>query len=281
MSRLTSRQFFLSVLSVAVIAGLTACSGTDKTKKEPAAEEKPVEVLYNNAAAALDAGDYVEATRLFQEVERQNPYSPWAVRAELMAAYASYKDMRYDEAILGLERFVELHPGNKDVDYALYLRALCFYEQISDVARDQAMTEEALYSLETLIQRFPDSRYARDARYKRDLVLDHLAGKEMEIGRYYLNRGHVNAAMNRFRKVVTDYQTTTHVPEALHRLVEAYLTLGLSDEAMRVAAVLGHNYPGSRWYEASYKLLDGEQRERLLNERSWMDKTVDSLFKPD
>lgn len=270
----------LAVLCLSVMA-VTGCAGNADEKKKEAETEKPVELLYNNAAAALDAESFAEATRLFQEVERQHPYSPWAVRAELMAAYASYKDMRYDEAILGLERFVELHPGNKDVDYALYLRALCFYEQISDVARDQAMTEEALYSLETLIERFPDSRYARDARYKRDLVLDHLAGKEMEIGRYYLNRGHINGAINRFRTVVTDYQTTTHVPEALHRLVEAYLTLGLSGEATQIAAVLGHNYPGNRWYEASYKLLDQEQRETLLNERSWMDKTVDSLFKPD
>lgn len=263
-------------LSLFVTAG---CSSTDTSKKLE--EETPVEVLYNKAAQSLDAKEYQEATRLFEEVERQHPYSQWATRAELMAAFASYKDERYDEAILALDRFMELHPGHKDVDYALYLRALCFYEQISDVARDQAMTEESLESLEILIQRFPESQYARDAALKRDLTLDHLAGKEMEIGRYYLSRGHVNAAMNRFLLVVKDYQTTTHVAEALHRLVEAYLTLGLKEEAVRVASVLGYNYPGSRWYEDSYKLLDPEQRRQLIEGQSWLDKTVDSLFKPD
>ncbi|MCB9991897.1 MAG: outer membrane protein assembly factor BamD [Rhodospirillales bacterium] len=257
---------------------LTGCASGDGKDK---IEERPVEDLYNTAAAALDAGDYKQATQMFEEVERQHPYSQWATRAELLAAYSSYKDTRYDEAILALDRFIELHPGNKDIDYALYLKALCFYEQISDVARDQAMTEEALDAFNVLIRRFPDSQYSRSATFKRDLTLDHLAGKEMEIGRYYLNRGQVNASINRFRTVIADYQTTTHVPEALHRLVEAYLTLGLRGEATRVAAVLGHNYPGSKWYEDTYKLLDAEQRQQLLDDRDWLDKTVESLFKPD
>jgi len=198
-----------------------------------------------------------------------------------MAAFAYYKDVKYDQAILALHRFIELHPGNKDIDYAYYLQALCFYEQISDVARDQAMTKEALLSFETLIRRFPESKFARDATLKRDLTLDHLAGKEMEIGRYYLHQGQVNAAINRFRTVVKDYQTTMHVPEALHRLVEIYMTLGLKGEATRVAAVLGHNYPGSPWYEDSYKLLDPVQRQQLLDNRGFVDRTVDTLFKPD
>lgn len=256
---------------------LTGCASDDTAE----IVEKPVEELYQSAAEAMDEERYKEATRLFEEVERQHPYSQWATRAELMAAYSSYKDLRYAEAVLALDRFIELHPGNKDIDYALYLKALCYYEQISDVARDQVMTEQALEAFNTLIRRFPDSRYARDSIFKRDLTLDHLAGKEMEIGRYYLNRNQLNAAINRFRTVIKDYQTTTHVPEALHRLVEAYMTLGLKDEATRVAAVLGYNYPGSKWYEDSYKLLDAEQRARLLDERSWVDKTVESIFKPD
>ena len=161
------------------------------------------------------------------------------------------------------------------------MKALAYYEQISDVARDQAMTEEALRAFDTLITRFSNSQYTRDSKLKRDLTLDHLAGKEMEIGRYYLNRNQLNAAINRFRTVVKDYQTTTHTPEALHRLVEAYLTLGLRTEATRVAAVLGHNYPGSEWYEDSYKILDEKSRQELLEDRSFVDKTVDSLFKPD
>ncbi len=258
---------------------LTGCSSTDV--EEDVREEEPVEQLYNQAADAMDSKNYEEATRLFEEVERQHPYSQWATQAELMAAYSSYKDLRYDEAILALDRYIELHPGNEDIDYALYLRALCFYEQITDVARDQAMTEEALNALDVLVRRFPESHYARDAALKLDLTQDHLAGKEMEIGRYYLNRTHVNAAINRFRAVVKDYQTTTHVPEALHRLVESYMTLGVANEATHVAAVLGYNYPGSKWYEKTYALLDPSQRQKILDDRNWLDRTVESLFKPD
>lgn len=269
------RHFALLLL---LSLSLAACSSKDE---KPEIAEQPVENLYNNAAAMLDAKEYKQATDLFEEVVRQHPYSEWATRAELMSAYSSYEGGNYDEAIVGLDRFIELHPGNKDVDYALYLRALCFYEQISDVARDQFMTQEALKSLDTLIRRYPDSRYSRDATLKRDLVLDHLAGKEMEIGRYYLNRGEINAAINRFRAVIKDYQTTTHTPEALHRMVEAYMTLGLKEPAVRVAAVLGYNYPGSRWYEDTYKLMDDEARQRLKDDQSFIDKTVNSLLKPD
>lgn len=271
------RVVFLPVLLVAVL-GVAGCSSG--TKNIPV-EEQPVEMLYNNAAAALDAKDYARAATLFQEVERQHPYSEWATRAELMASYAFYEAGRYDEAIIGLDRFIQLHPGHRDVDYALYLKALCFYEQISDVARDQFMTREALSNFDTLINRYPDSIYTRDAILKRDLTLDHLAGKEMEIGRYYLNRGEINAAINRFRNVIRDYQTTTHVPEALHRMVEAYMTLGLKDSAYRVAAVLGHNYPGSPWYERSFRLMDEQQRQKLRAGQSFLDRTINSLLKPD
>jgi len=271
---------FWTITMSLVFMGSTL-AGCASNNDDMAAQERPVEELYSEAAAALDSEDFRAATRLFEEVERQHPYSQWATRAELMAAYASYKDTRYDEAILSLDRFIELHPGNESIDYALYLRALSFYEQISDVARDQAMTEESLRAFDTLIRRFPDSRYTRDASLKRDLTMDHLAGKEMEIGRYYLTRGEVNAAINRFLVVVKDFETTTHVQEALHRLVESYLTLGLTGEATKVAAVLGHNYPGSRWYQDSYALLDDQQRARILADRGWVDKTVESLFRPD
>jgi outer membrane protein assembly factor BamD len=267
-----------SLAALACVGLLAACSTPGKAKSDP---DQPVEVLYNKAASALASKDYKEATHQFEEVERQHPYSEWATRAELMAAYASYEDMRYDEAILDLDRFVELHPGYKDVDYALYLKALCYYDQITDVARDQEMTQKALDALQTLVRRFPDSKYARDAQLKLDLTQDHLAGKEMEIGRYYLHRGELTAAINRFLTVVKDYQTTTHTPEALHRLVEAYMTLGLKDEATHVAAVLGYNYPGSKWYADSYKLLDDQQRRKLVENRGLVDRTVDSLFKPN
>ena len=269
----------VTILSCLALVGLAACSSSSNNAA-PQVEES-VDVLYNKAANALDEKDYNNATRLFEEVERQHPYSQWATQAQLMSAFASYQGQNYDEAIIALDRFIELHPGNKDIDYAHYLKALCFYEQISDVARDQFMTEGALKALETLIVRFPDSKYARDAALKRDLTIDHLAGKEMEIGRYYLNRGHVNAAINRFREVIKKYETTTHTAEALHRLVEAYLTLGLGYEAKQVAAVLGYNYPGSTWYERSFALLDDEARQEIIDERGFVDRTIESIFKPD
>lgn len=274
-----TKRFLFSVFLSSLALG--ACASDDGKVRSADQVERPVEELYNEAADALDTKSYEKAAQLFEEVERQHPYSQWSTKAQLMAAYAAYQDDRYDEAVLALDRFIELHPGNEDIDYAYYLKALAYYEQISDVARDQEMTERSLEAFNTLILRFPDSEYARDSKLKRDLTLDHLAGKEMEIGRYYLNRGQINAAVNRFRTVVRDYQTTTHVPEALHRLVEAYLTLGLRTEATRVAAVLGYNYPGSKWYKDSYDILDPEERQRILDERSFVDKTVDSLFRPD
>jgi outer membrane protein assembly factor BamD len=274
----------LTVLAIGLCLMLTACSSSEKSEVlegESAEPARPVEELYNEAADALDTEEYNRASALFEDVERQYPYSKWATKAQLMSAYSAYKDDRYDEAILAIDRFIELHPGNEDVDYAYYLKALAYYEQISDVARDQEMTRNALDSFDALITRFPNSQYTRDSKLKRDLTLDHLAGKEMEIGRYYLKRNQINAAINRFRTVIQDYQTTTHVPEALHRLVEAYLILGLKGEATRVAAVLGHNYPGSEWYEDSYKILDDQSRQQIMEDRSFIDKTVDSLFTSD
>jgi outer membrane protein assembly factor BamD len=278
---MTNRSYILSVAVLGALFALPACSSDKDAAQSAAQAERPVEVLYNEAADALDAKEYQKASTAFEEVERQHPYSQWATKAQLMSAFAAYQDDRYDEAILTLDRFIELHPGNEDIDYAYYLKALAYYEQITDVARDQAMTQNAMEALNTLILRFPDSQYTRDATLKRDLTLDHLAGKEMEIGRYYLNRGQVNAAINRFRTVVRDYQTTTHTPEALERLVESYLTLGLKTEATRVAAVLGYNYPGSKWYEDAYKILDPEMREQIKQDKSFVDKTVESLFKAD
>lgn len=270
---------FIPLMLLSVLA-LAACSSDPKD--DPNLQiEKPVDQLYNAAADAMEAGRYKEASRLFDEVERQHPYSQWATKAQLMSAYSAYQDDRYDEAVLSLDRFIELHPGSDDIDYAYYLKALSFYEQITDIARDQGLTQDALEALNTLITRFPDSEYTRDAKLKRDLTLDHLAGKEMEIGRYYLNRSQTNAAINRFRAVVKDYQTTTHVPEALHRLVECYMLIGLKTEAARVAAVLGHNFPGSRWYEDSYKILDPALRQQIMDDKSFVDKTIESLFRPE
>ena len=204
----------------------------------------------------------------FDETDRQHPYSVWATKSQLMSAYAHYQGNAYDEAIIILDRFIQLHPSNKDVPYAFYLKALCYYEQISDVGRDQKMTELALKSLNDVILRFPRSKYARDAKLKIDLTRDHLAGKEMEIGRYYENQGQYLAAINRFRSVVDKFQTTTHVPEALHRLTESYLALGLVDQANKTAAVLGYNFPGTEWYIDTYEIVENKQIRKPERKKS-------------
>jgi outer membrane protein assembly factor BamD len=247
-----------TLVFLAVILGvfmLSACGKGDKDKEKP---PEPVEKLYNEALAKLFEKEYKDAVKAFEEVERQHPYSPWAIRAEIMAAYANYRDGKYDEAISSLDRFVKQHPGNDNTPYAYYLKALCYYEQITDVGRDQKITVQAQQALHEVVNRFPDSEYARDARLKIDLTADHLAGKEMEIGRYYERHFEYLAAINRFRTVVENYQTTSHTPEALERLVECYLKLGAVDQAKRYAAVLGYNYPGSTWYKDSYALMNGQ-----------------------
>lgn len=239
------------LLSVTIFVALAGCTVVE----EPDYIERPVADIYNNAMDLLKNTDFKRAASEFDEVERQHPYSVWATKAQLMAAYAYYQSNRYDDAIIALDRFTQLHPAHRDVAYAYYLKALSYYEQISDVARDQKMTELSLNALNEVFRRFPESEFARDAKIKIDLTYDHLAGKEMEIGRYYLNQKHYLAAINRFRTVVEDYETTTHVPEALHRLTESYLALGVTSEARKTASVLGHNFPGSDWYSDSYDLF--------------------------
>jgi outer membrane protein assembly factor BamD len=232
------------------LLGLIGCKSP-----EPDIPDTPVDQLYNNALDTLNSGKTRDAAKLFDEVERQHPYSEWATQAQLMSAYAYYLIDSYDDAIPALERFIDLHPGNRSAAYAYYLRALCYYEQIADVNRDQGNTEEAQRALSDVIARFPNTPYARDATLKLDLVRDHLAGKEMAVGRYYQERGQYLAAINRYKIVVDQYQTTTHLPEALERLTEAYVALGVYDEAERTASVLGYNYPGSDWYQQAYNLL--------------------------
>jgi len=240
--------------------------------------ERPVEELYNGAMDDLLDESYTEAAQGFDEVERQHPYSVWATRAQIMAAYAYYRNNDYDESIISAGRFIKLHPGHRDVAYAYYLSAVSYYEQISDVGRDQNMTALALLSLEELVRRFPDTTYARDARLKIDLTRDHLAGKEMSIGRYYLTRENYVAAVNRFRRVIERFQTTSHVPEALHRVTESYLALGVPHEAQVAAAVLGFNFPGSEWYLDSYALLEGVDLRPAEDKGSWISQAFDSIF---
>jgi outer membrane protein assembly factor BamD len=232
---------------------LSACGGA----KKEAYVEKPVDDLYNKAMDELVEERYAIAAKTFQEVESQHPYSVWATKGQLMSAYALYEAGNYGEAIIAADRFIQLHPGHRDIAYAYYLKAISYYVQIVDVGRDQKTTELALHALDDVVRRFPDSKYARDAKLKLDFTRDHLAGKEMEIGRYYLSRSQYLAAMNRFKRVIDTYQTTTHVPEALERLVECDMALGLTDEAKANAAVLGHNYPGSDWYIDAYGLVTG------------------------
>ena len=251
-----------SPIKLALIATASAamlftagCAGRGGKAKDTAFVARDVETLYMAAKTRLDKGDTKVAAALFDEVERQHPYSPWARRAQLMSAFSYYMAQKYNESISSARRFLSIHPGNKDAPYAYYLIALCYYEQISDVTRDQKITEQALSALGEVQRRYPNTRYAADAGLKIDLVRDHLAGKEMEIGRFYQRRALWLAASLRFKEVVQKYETTTHAPEALYRMTESYLAMGIPEEAKRSAAVLGANYPGSKWYSRAYELM--------------------------
>ncbi|WOE76492.1 outer membrane protein assembly factor BamD [Alterisphingorhabdus coralli] len=243
--------------SAALISVLSACGGGGGGRDiDTSYVARDVNTLYLAAKNRMDRNQYQLSAALFDEVERQHPYSPWARRAKLMGAYGYYLAQDYNKAIQSSQSFLSIHPGNKDAPYAYYLIAMSYYEQISDVTRDQRITELALASLGEVIRRYPDSKYAADAVLKVDLVNDHLAGKEMEIGRFYQRDSRWLAATLRFQTVVERYQTTSHTPEALYRLTESYYALGIPDEAKKSAAVLGANYPGSKWYEKAYKMID-------------------------
>lgn len=248
--------------------GLSGCSDTSREQNQ--IPEEPAEALYNQGMAALQQGNISDASRFFEEVEKQHPYSAVTPQAQIMDAYAYYRGNRYTESIAALGHYIDLHPGGKDAAYAYYLKALCYYEQIEDVRRDQKMTELALAALTEVVDRFPGTPYARDALLKIDLARDHLAGKDMSIGRYYEDQEQYLAAINRFRSVVENYQTTSHIPEALERLTECYLALGVNDEAQAAAAVLGYNYPGSPWYQAAYDLLKEKNLKPEKSDDSWL-----------
>jgi outer membrane protein assembly factor BamD len=255
-SKLSGRGPILALLLAASAIGLSGCSTFKKKHKTDLSYvERPVDVLYAAGADKLDRHQWPEAVDYFREVERQHPYSEWARRAILMTAYAHYENGDYAEAIGDADRFISLYPGNSSAPYAYYLKSVCYFEQIIDVGRDQAATEQALSSLKEITRRFPRTQYASDARLKIDMVNDQLAGKEMSIGRFYQENAEPVAAMSRFKDVIDRYQTTSHTPEALYRLVVLDLTLGLSDDAKRNAAVLGANFPGDRWYADAYKLM--------------------------
>ena len=243
------------VLILAAGAALTACGGGNKARSDTRYIARDVDTLYNLGKSALDRRQYQQAAALFDEVERQHPYSVWARRAQLMSAFSYYLARDYPKSVESAQRFLSIHPGNKDAAYAYYLIAVDYYEQIEDITRDQKITLQALNAMGELIRRYPDSPYAADAKLKVDLINDHLAGKEMEIGRFYQRRTDWLASVIRFRNVIDNYQTSSHVPEALMRLVESYLALGVPEQARRTAAVLGANYPGTEWYEHAYQLV--------------------------
>ena len=246
------RTLLLPLLGAAV--ALSGCAST-KAKKDRPYVAQDVDTLYTAALGTLHRHEYKLAAAQFDEVERQHPYSVWARRAELMSAYSYYVSQNYNEAVLSAQRFLALHPGSREAPYAYYVVAISYYEQIASVDRDQKTTGKALDALQELIRRYPNTQYAADARLKVDLTHDHLAGKEMEVGRYYQANKQFLAAIIRFREVVDNYNTTSHTPEALHRLVECYLALGVPEEAKKAAAVLDYNYPGSKWYQRSYDLI--------------------------
>ena len=252
------------ILSAVAVSALTisAC-GNRGNRPRLAYEERPVEALYNTGYQRLESRRWGDAIDYFQEVERQHPYSEWSRRAILMQIYAHYQSNDYAEAIAASDRFIQLFPGNPSAPYAFYMKALCNFEQITDVGRDQGYAQAALDGLRDVARRYPGTSYAIDATVKIDMVNDQLAGKEMSIGRYYQRAGQPLAALNRYKAVIENeaYQRTSHTPEALYRLVEVNLQLGLEEEATRNGAVLGHNYPGSPWYAEAYALLTEEGRQ--------------------
>lgn len=272
-----------AVLAVSCAFALSGCAWIDRQtgkseERDANYQERPIDQIYSDAWKKVNNGDWQEAAKQFAEVERQHPYSVWARRASLMSAYCFYQANKYSDAVAASDNYISLHPGSKEVSYAFYLKAVSLYEQIVDVERDQSNTEAALVALQDVVQRFPDSEYARDATLKIDLTLDHLAGKQMEVGRYYLHQGDFIGAINRFKVVVEQYQKTTQIAEALERLTEAYYSLGLTREAQTAAAVLGHNYPGSPWYQDAYALLQKKNLKPEEDKGSWISRAFDKIL---
>jgi outer membrane protein assembly factor BamD len=254
---------------------ISAAAALDPNASTP--DDNAVAKIYNDALSSMQAGNYKTATKKFSDVERRYPYSKWATKSILMQAYSNYQGNSYDEAISAAQRFIAIHPGHKDTPYAYYLVGLSEFEQIKDIRRDQSQTQRALEALEQVEQRFPESKYAGDARKKAMMARDHLAAKEMEVGRYYLKKGSYLAGINRFKKVITDYQTTSHAPEALYRLAEGYMALGVVSEARTATAVLGHNFPKSNWYRDAYALVASDGRAPVADQKSWIVKAFETV----
>lgn len=258
------------IAGLAIVAVLSACGGGGGSSRDIPLEQLGPQEIYKQAELELELGDPEGAVKLFTEIERLYPYSEFAKRALIMSAFAYHSGRDYENSRAAAQRYIDFYPADEDAAYAQYLLAISYYDQIDQVGRDQGLTFQALQALRTVIERYPDTEYAKSAILKFDLAFDHLAGKEMEIGRYYLKRGHYTSAINRFRVVVEDFQTTSHTPEALLRLVEAYLSLGLTDEAQTAGAVLGHNFQSTEFYEDAFAILKGQGLDAAPKGTGWL-----------
>jgi outer membrane protein assembly factor BamD len=255
---------------VLIVAALPACSFFGKEEVIP---DDPADKLYNEGLYLLNTKhDFKKAATRFEEVDRQHPYSEWARKALLMSAYAHYEGMQYEDTVTAAKRYVTLHPGSPDAAYAQFLIASAYYDQIPDITRDQQRTEKALQALDEVVRKYPNTEYAANAKRKIEVARDQLAGKEMETARFYQKKRDYIAAINRFKVVITHYQTTRHVEEALMRLTETYMTLGIVNEAQTAAAVLGHNFPDSNWYKDAYRLVKGGGLEPYEDQGSWISR---------
>jgi outer membrane protein assembly factor BamD len=273
-----ARAFAFALLAAGLGANLGGCSDIDFFNKTETAPDEPADRLYNEGLFLLNAkNDPKKAVKKFEEVDRQHPYSEWARKALIMSAYSYYASGQYDECVTAAKRYVTLHPGSADAAYAQYLIAASYFDEIPDITRDQARTEKALAALEEVIRKYPTSDYARSAKEKVTVARDQLAGKEMQTGRYYLDKKDYTGAINRFKVVVTKYQTTRHVEEALERLTEAYMALGIVSEAQTAAAVLGHNFPDSPWYKHAYALMKKGGVEPSENKGSWISRAFKKI----
>ncbi len=263
----------LAVVAVVTSSfALTACNKTADPTADAFANDQPAGELYNEGLASLNGGKLKDAVDNFDQVDREHPYSEWARKALVMSAFASYRRARYDDTIASANRYLSLYPGSPDAAYAQYLIGLSYYHQIPDITRDQGTTQQAISALQEIVDRYPTSEYVDDAKARIIVARDQLAGKEMQIGRYYLEQRQYIAAINRFKAVVTDYQDTREVEEALERLVEADVALGLTGEAQTAAAILGHNFPDSPWYKDAYNLLQTGGLSPREDKGSWLSK---------
>jgi outer membrane protein assembly factor BamD len=276
---ISSRRSGAVARALALTLALTALGGCSSIGeffskgKSDIVPEVPADQLYNEGLYLLNQkNDQKAAAKRFEEVDRQHPYSEWARKSLLMSAYAHYDAREYDEAVTSAKRFLTLHPSSNDAAYAQYIIGSSYYDQIPDISRDQAGTRKAVAALEEVVRKYPDTEYAASARKKLEIAHDNLAGKEMTIGRYYLEKRDYTGAINRFKIVVTQYQRTRHVEEALMRLTEAYMALGIVQEAQTAAAVLGHNFPDSAWYKDAYTLVKSGGLEPREAQGSWISK---------